>query len=155
MSFFSFPFRMGSLLSLTLLMESLSPATLINSYQSSAAASASRISSSWNPRKPGSSYISNKEKQTLITNNGCQLLHTKQRRKKKKKSVYCLFSRYLSRFFDCLARPNLSASKPKCNFSNWSKMTLKLSSYLLPKFSRVSFTIVPIPSLVLWLMALC
>ena len=33
----------------------------------------------------------------------------------------------------------LSASKPTCN---WSKMTLKLSSYLLPKFSRVPFTIV-------------
>ena len=36
----------------------------------------------------------------------------------------------------------LSASKPKYNFGHWSKMTLKLSSYLLPKFSRVPFTIV-------------
>ena len=36
----------------------------------------------------------------------------------------------------------LSASKPKCNFCHWSKMTLKSSSYLLPKFSRVSLTIV-------------
>ena len=36
----------------------------------------------------------------------------------------------------------LNESKPKCNFSYWSKMTLKLSSYLLPKFSRVPFTIV-------------
>ena len=38
----------------------------------------------------------------------------------------------------------LSESKPKCNFGHWSKMTLKLSSYLflLPKFSRVPFTIV-------------
>ena len=31
----------------------------------------------------------------------------------------------------------LSASKPKCNFGHCSKLTLKLSSYLLPKFSRV------------------
>ena len=46
--------------------------------------------------------------------------------------------RYLSRFFDCLAHPNLS----KCNFGHWSKMTIKLSSYLLPKFIRVPFTIV-------------
>ena len=36
----------------------------------------------------------------------------------------------------------LSASKPKCSFGHWSKMTLKLSSYLLPKFSRVPFSIV-------------
>ena len=36
----------------------------------------------------------------------------------------------------------LSASKPKCNFGYWSKMTLKLSSYLSPKFSRVPLTIV-------------
>ena len=33
-------------------------------------------------------------------------------------------------------------------------MTLKLSSYLLPKFSRVIFTIILIPLLVLWFMAL-
>ena len=52
---------------------------------------------------------------------------------------------YLSRFFDCLAHPNLRAT-----FSHWSKMTLKLSSYLLPKFSRV-----PFPLLVLWLTTLC
>ena len=38
-----------------------------------------------------------------------------------------------------------SASKPKSNFGHWSKMNLKLSSYLLPKFSRVPFTIVLIP----------
>ena len=36
----------------------------------------------------------------------------------------------------------LSASKPKCNFGHWSKMTLKSSSYLLTKFSRVPLTIV-------------
>ena len=29
----------------------------------------------------------------------------------------------------------LSASKPKCNFCHWSKMTHMSSSYLLPKFS--------------------
>ena len=38
----------------------------------------------------------------------------------------------------------LSASKPKWNFGHWSKMTLKLPSYLLPKFSRMPFTIVMI-----------
>ena len=86
--FFSFPFRMGSLLSLTLLMESLRPTTLINSYQSSAAASASKISSSWNPRKPGSSYASNKEKQTLITNNRMPFIA--EEKTEKKKSVYSL-----------------------------------------------------------------
>ena len=36
----------------------------------------------------------------------------------------------------------LSASKPKCNFGQWSKIALKLSLYLLPKFSRVPFTVV-------------
>ena len=39
----------------------------------------------------------------------------------------------------------LSASKPKCNFGHWSKITLKSPSYLLPKFSRVPLTIVLIP----------
>ena len=42
----------------------------------------------------------------------------------------------------------LRSSKPKCNFRQRSKMTLKLSLYLLskvPKFSKVSFTIVLIP----------
>ena len=39
----------------------------------------------------------------------------------------------------------LSASKPKCNFGHWSKMTLKSSTYLLPKFSRVPLTKVLIP----------
>ena len=39
-------------------------------------------------------------------------------------------NRYLSRFFDCLANPN-----------HWSKMTLKSSSYLLPKFCTVPLTI--------------
>ena len=48
-----------------------------------------------------------------------------------------LNTRHLSRFFLLL-----SASKPKCNFGHWSKMTLKSSSYLLPKFSRVPLTIV-------------
>jgi hypothetical protein len=40
----------------------------------------------------------------------------------------------------------LSASKPKCNFGHWSKITLKLSLYLLPKFSRVPFTIIQLKS---------
>ena len=44
--------------------------------------------------------------------------------------------RYHSRFFDCLAHPNLSATLAT------DHMTLKLSSYLLPKFSRVPFTTV-------------
>ena len=35
----------------------------------------------------------------------------------------------------------LSASKPKCNFCHQSEITLKSSSYLLPKFSRVPLTI--------------
>ena len=43
-------------------------------------------------------------------------------------------NRYLSKKFDCLAHQKLSAI-----------MTLDLSLYLLPKFSRVPFTIVLIP----------
>ena len=35
-----------------------------------------------------------------------------------------------------------STFKPKYNFGHWSKMTLKLSLYLLPKLSTVPFTIV-------------
>ena len=47
-------------------------------------------------------------------------------------------SRYHSRFFDCLAHPNISAT-----LATDQKMTLKkLSSYLLAKFSRVPFTTV-------------
>ena len=53
-------------------------------------------------------------------------------------SIMC--NRYLLGFFWLL-----SASKPKCNFWHWSKMTLKSSSYLFPKFSRVPLTIVLIP----------
>ena len=47
------------------------------------------------------------------------------------------YTRYHSRFVDCLAHPNLNAT-----LASDQKMTLKFSSYLLPKFSRVSFTIV-------------
>ena len=43
----------------------------------------------------------------------------------------------------------LSASKPKCNFGHWSKMTIKLSSYLLPKVPFTISTNYP------WLRALC
>ena len=51
-----------------------------------------------------------------------------------------LDSRYHSRCFDCIAHPNLSAT-----LATDQKWPLKLSSYLLPKFSRVPFTIVLIP----------
>ena len=55
----------------------------------------------------------------------------------KRNSEYCITNRYLLRFFDCLAHPNLSMF-----FATDQKMTLKSSSYLLPKFSRVTLTIV-------------
>ncbi len=54
-------------------------------------------------------------------------------------NIFAVYSRYLLRFFDCLAHPNLSAT-----FAT-DQMILKLSSYLLPKFSRVPLTIVLIP----------
>ena len=49
--------------------------------------------------------------------------------------AYSISNRYHSRFFDCLAHPNLSATLA----------TDQKSSYLLPKFSRVPLTIVLIP----------
>ena len=48
-----------------------------------------------------------------------------------------LLNRHLIRFFDCLAHLNLSAT-----LATDQKMTLKLSSYLLPTFSRAPMTIV-------------
>jgi hypothetical protein len=47
----------------------------------------------------------------------------------------------------------LSPSKSKCKFCHWSKMTLKLSSYLLQKFCRVPFTVILIlliSTMVIW-----
>ena len=52
--------------------------------------------------------------------------------------------RYLSRFFNCLAHPNLSATLAT------DQIILKLPSYLIPKFGRVPFTTVIIRELVVW-----
>ena len=52
------------------------------------------------------------------------------------KKVQYICIRYHSRFFDCLGHPNLNVT-----LATDKKMILKLSSYLLPKFSRVPFNI--------------
>ena len=54
-------------------------------------------------------------------------------------------NRYFSRFFDCLAHPNLIATL--ATHQKWPSRYLRTS---LSKFSRVPFTIVMIPLLVPW-----